>query len=58
MGLPPLPERFISLPAFLQAIILVILALESAVGLVANGTQGVLLVFLLVSVEGVCGGLA
>ncbi|KAG6857514.1 hypothetical protein H0H87_002139 [Tephrocybe sp. NHM501043] len=34
LGIPPLPARLLSLPAVLQAVILVILAFESAVGLV------------------------
>ncbi|EIN10244.1 batten's disease protein Cln3 [Punctularia strigosozonata HHB-11173 SS5] len=58
MGLPPLPGWLISAPAVIQAFILLALTLESALGLAGNDTQGVLLVFVLISVEGICGGLA
>lgn len=48
------------LPAIIQAIILLTLTFESAVGLFDGGgeTWSVLLVFVLISIEGICGGLA
>ncbi|KJA25225.1 hypothetical protein HYPSUDRAFT_37699 [Hypholoma sublateritium FD-334 SS-4] len=60
LGLPPLPARLLPLPAVLQFMILAILGYESAVGffsLEAESTN-VFFVFLLVCVEGICGGLA
>lgn len=60
LGMPPLPARFLSLPAIVQFIILCTLALESGVGLVPEDWEGLafLLVFMLIGVEGICGGLA
>ncbi|KAF9463263.1 batten's disease protein Cln3 [Collybia nuda] len=60
IGLPPLPARLLSLPAFVQAAILLSLAFESAVGFFPTESNGlsIMLVFFLVSLEGVCGGLA
>ncbi|EIW54652.1 batten's disease protein Cln3 [Trametes versicolor FP-101664 SS1] len=60
LGLPPLPGRLLSLPAFVQGAILCTLAFESAVGIFGDAHEGVsfALVFLLICVEGVCGGLA
>lgn len=60
LGLPPLPARLLPLPAVLQFVILATLAYESAVGFfsVEAESANVLFVFLLVCVEGVCGGLA
>ncbi|KAK7682670.1 hypothetical protein QCA50_014053 [Cerrena zonata] len=59
-GLPPLPARFLPLPAVLQAAVLTVLALESALGIFDGTSQGFsfTLVFLLISIEGICGGLA
>ncbi|KAL1948617.1 hypothetical protein VTO73DRAFT_10423 [Trametes versicolor] len=60
LGLPPLPGRLLSLPAIIQGAILCTLAFESAVGIFGDAHEGVsfALVFLLICVEGVCGGLA
>jgi battenin len=64
LGLPPLPKRLLSLPAFIQALMLVILALESAFGIFEGGTKGTQMgmsfwvVCACIIVEGVCGGLA
>ncbi|KAF4579553.1 Protein BTN [Pleurotus pulmonarius] len=60
MGLPPLPQRLLPLPAIVQGIILLILATEAAVGFFPDDSEGlsVLMVFVLVCVEGICGGLA
>ncbi|KAJ2915730.1 hypothetical protein MD484_g4663, partial [Candolleomyces efflorescens] len=64
MGLPPLPERLLPLPAIIQGMILATLAYESAVGFFPGGspdaseTKNVFFVFLLVCLEGICGGLA
>ncbi len=66
LGLPAIPERLLPLPAIIQSVILVLLVVESARGLVGpgDGSDGtmdgmsIMLVFLLISVEGICGGLA
>jgi battenin len=63
LGLPALPTRLLSLPAITQAVILLILALESAVGIfdgsnASDGVGGIVVVFFLISLEGICGGLA
>ncbi|KAI0089419.1 batten's disease protein Cln3 [Irpex rosettiformis] len=60
IGLPPLPEKLLSIPAFAQAFILTLLAIESAVGIFSEDSQGLSFsfVFLLISIEGICGGLA
>ncbi|RDX52007.1 batten's disease protein Cln3 [Lentinus brumalis] len=60
LGLPPLPGRLLSLPAIVQGFILTILAFESAVGIFGDENEGMsfAFVFLLVSIEGICGGLA
>ncbi|KAH9834839.1 batten's disease protein Cln3 [Rhodofomes roseus] len=62
LGLPPLPAALLSVPAIVQAFVLLILALESAVGLFDGGRDGGALafglVFGLISIEGICGGLA
>jgi battenin len=62
-GIPALPTRLLSLPAIIQAVILLTLALESAVGIfdgsnANDGIGGIVAVFLLISLEGICGGLA
>jgi battenin len=69
-GLPPIPSRLLPLPAIIQLCVLIILGFESAMGLfesggsvvnqVADGWEGtsVAVVFLLISLEGICGGLA
>ena len=60
LGLPPLPGRLLSAPAILQGFILTTLAFESAVGIFGDEHEGLsfALVFLLISIEGICGGLA
>ncbi|GJE93453.1 batten's disease protein Cln3 [Phanerochaete sordida] len=60
LGFPPLPPRLLSLPAFVQAGILTILAVESAAGIFGDDSEALSfsLVFLLISLEGFCGGLA
>ncbi|EJD51881.1 batten's disease protein Cln3 [Auricularia subglabra TFB-10046 SS5] len=59
LGIPPLPDKLLSLPAIVQAVILLVLALESGVGLFgAAADAAVPLIFLLISLEGICGGLA
>jgi len=59
-GLPPLPARLLSLPATVQAVILLFLATESGVGIFSDSSEGLAIgtVFLLISIEGICGGLA
>ncbi|PPQ92197.1 hypothetical protein CVT25_008971 [Psilocybe cyanescens] len=59
-GLPALPARLLPLPAFIQFGILLILAYESAVGFFGDERESmsVFLVFMLISLEGICGGLA
>ncbi|KAH8102175.1 batten's disease protein Cln3 [Cristinia sonorae] len=60
LGIPPLPRRLLPLPAIIQAVILTILMYESAVGIFGDGSEGLsfALVFFLISLEGICGGLA
>ncbi|KAH9848813.1 batten's disease protein Cln3 [Lenzites betulinus] len=60
LGLPPLPGRLLPLPAIVQGVILCTLAYESAAGIFGDAHAGIsfALVFLLICVEGVCGGLA
>ncbi|GJJ14746.1 hypothetical protein Clacol_009013 [Clathrus columnatus] len=57
---PPLPSKLLPLPAIIQAIIFVMLATESAVGIFDTGSEEFtfFIVFSLISVEGICGGLA
>jgi len=56
-GLPPLPASMLSLPAIVQAGILLTLIYESAYGLFPQ-TMAIPVIFLLISIEGICGGLA
>ncbi|KAG6333470.1 hypothetical protein ID866_5619 [Astraeus odoratus] len=60
LGIPPLPTRLLPLPAVVQLMILITLAYESAVGIFAEDHEGwsILFVFILISIEGICGGLA
>ncbi|KAJ7628685.1 batten's disease protein Cln3 [Roridomyces roridus] len=61
IGIPPLPMRLLSLPAIIQAVILVTLAVESAVGIFPSDLDeawSIVTVFLLISLEGICGGSA
>ncbi|KAF9525288.1 batten's disease protein Cln3 [Crepidotus variabilis] len=66
-GLPALPERLLALPAVLQGMILILLSYESAVGVFGPGdgknkvekdTMSIVFVFMLIALEGICGGLA
>ncbi|KAF8153103.1 batten's disease protein Cln3 [Crassisporium funariophilum] len=60
LGLPALPARLLPLPAIVQFGILLALTYESAVGFFGDdsGALSIFLVFALISLEGVCGGLA
>ncbi|KAF8452454.1 batten's disease protein Cln3 [Boletus edulis BED1] len=60
LGIPPLPETFLSFPAVAQFLILVTLMYESAVGIFSEDhpSTSIIFVFLLISIEGICGGLA
>ncbi|KAJ7594209.1 batten's disease protein Cln3 [Mycena floridula] len=60
IGIPALPSRFLPLPAILQGLIFLALAYESAVGFFSEESPGLsfAIVFLLISLEGICGGLA
>ncbi|THH28989.1 hypothetical protein EUX98_g5197 [Antrodiella citrinella] len=60
LGMPPIPRRLLPVPAAVQAVILTILIIESAVGIFGDENEGLsfTLVFLLISLEGICGGLA
>ncbi|KAI0353972.1 batten's disease protein Cln3 [Trametes cingulata] len=60
LGIPPLPGRLLSMPAIVQGVILSTLAYESAVGIFGDANEGwsFAFVFLLIAVEGICGGLA
>ncbi|KAF8178080.1 batten's disease protein Cln3 [Mycena galopus ATCC 62051] len=65
IGIPPLPPSLLPLPAIIQAGILLALAFESAVGIFPSGpgfadseAWSITVVFLLISLEGICGGSA
>ncbi|KAF8639182.1 hypothetical protein AX17_001668 [Amanita inopinata Kibby_2008] len=60
IGIPPLPVQLLPLPAMIQAGILVALALESAIGFYSSEAENfsIAMVFILISLEGICGGLA
>ncbi|KAI6018333.1 batten's disease protein Cln3 [Pisolithus marmoratus] len=60
IGIPPIPVRLLSLPAVVQLAILITLAYESAFGIFSEDHEGrsIAFVFVLVSIEGICGGLA
>ncbi|KAI9458512.1 batten's disease protein Cln3, partial [Boletus coccyginus] len=60
LGIPPLPEKLLPLPAVTQFLILVTLICESAFGIFSDDhpTSSIMFVFLLISIEGICGGLA
>jgi len=60
VGLPPLPASLLPLPAIIQAFILASLAFESAYGFLPEHSPQYTLpvIFLLIALEGVCGGLA
>ncbi|KAF9450791.1 batten's disease protein Cln3 [Macrolepiota fuliginosa MF-IS2] len=59
-GLPALPTRLLPLPAILQSFILFLLTIESAFGLFSKDSEAlnIFFVFVLISIEGICGGLA
>ncbi|VDB87170.1 unnamed protein product [Peniophora sp. CBMAI 1063] len=60
LGLPPLPARLLYLPAAIQAMILAILAVESATGFIPDSSEGlaIIMCFILIAIEGFCGGSA
>ncbi|KAI6015043.1 batten's disease protein Cln3 [Pisolithus orientalis] len=60
LGIPPIPIRLLPLPAIVQLAILITLTYESAFGIFSGDHEGrsIALIFILVSIEGVCGGLA
>ncbi|PFH53474.1 hypothetical protein AMATHDRAFT_54557 [Amanita thiersii Skay4041] len=60
IGIPPLPRRLLPLPSIVQAGILLTVAFESGVGFYPAEAEGLSIatVFLLISLEGICGGLA
>ncbi|KAJ7481736.1 batten's disease protein Cln3 [Mycena latifolia] len=61
IGIPPLPARLLPLPAILQAGILLALTFESAVGWFPTDVDeawSIAMVFVLISLEGICGGSA
>jgi battenin len=70
LGIPAFPSRYLSVPAIIQLAVLIILGLESATGLFESGSgvvnpdtdrwegASVATVFFLVTIEGICGGLA
>lgn len=61
VGLPALPTSLLWIPAMVQSGVLLTLALESAIGIFPeenDPTLTISLVFMLIAVEGVCGGLA
>ncbi|KAH9956927.1 batten's disease protein Cln3 [Russula dissimulans] len=57
IGLPALPTRAIPIPSIIQGFLLFTLAMESAFGYFPESLAPGL-VFLLISVEGICGGLS
>ncbi|TFK53001.1 batten's disease protein Cln3 [Heliocybe sulcata] len=58
-GIPPLPRRLLPLPSIIQFFILVTLGLEAAKGIFGDSEgRSVAFVFSLISLEGICGGLA
>lgn len=70
LGIPAFPSKYLPLPAVIQLGVLIILGLESATGLFESGSgivnpdtdlwegASVAIVFFLVTIEGICGGLA
>ncbi|KAG1737553.1 batten's disease protein Cln3 [Suillus paluster] len=60
LGLKTLPAHLLPAPAIIQFVILLILVLESSVGLLPEdrAAGSIFLVFVLISIEGICGGLA
>ncbi|KAI6112369.1 batten's disease protein Cln3 [Pisolithus thermaeus] len=60
LGIPPVPVRLLPLPAVVQFAILITLAYESAFGIFSEDYEGrsIVFVFVLISIEGICGGLS
>jgi len=60
LGLPALPARLLSAPAIIQMVILLMLMYESGRGIFSADAEGASFsfVFLLITIEGFCGGLA
>ncbi|KAJ4490376.1 batten's disease protein Cln3 [Lentinula aciculospora] len=60
IGIPPLPPNLLPLPSVLQGFILLLLAFESSIGFYGEEAEGLSIttVFILISLEGICGGLA
>ncbi|KAI6020128.1 hypothetical protein PISMIDRAFT_206038 [Pisolithus microcarpus 441] len=60
LGIPPMSIRLLPLPAIAQLAILITLACESAFGIFSEDHEGrsIAFVFVLISIEGICGGLA
>ncbi|EAU83977.1 BTN1 [Coprinopsis cinerea okayama7 len=61
LGIPALPARFLALPSIVQGILFVTLTYEAAVGFFPpqeDETRSITFVFLLICLEGICGGLA
>jgi len=60
LDFPPLPEKLLPVPAVIQLDILLTLVCERAIGNFGDSSEGAsfYLAFLLVSIEGICGGLA
>ncbi|KAJ7057155.1 batten's disease protein Cln3 [Mycena amicta] len=61
IGVPPLPARLLSLPAIIQFGIFLTLTFESALGVFPSDSDeawSIVFVFLLISLEGICGGSA
>lgn len=60
LGVPALPARLMSLPAIIQFIVFLALTYESAIGIFGDESESlsIFFVFTLISLEGLCGGLA
>jgi battenin len=60
MGIAPLPTSLLPLPAIFQGFIFLALTFESAVGFYSDASEGasIATVFILITIEGICGGLA
>ncbi|KAG6849848.1 hypothetical protein H0H93_004342 [Arthromyces matolae] len=60
LGFPPLPSRLLALPAIIQGFLFLILSYEAGVGIYneSSSAASIFTVFVLITIEGVCGGLA
>ncbi|KIY68113.1 batten's disease protein Cln3 [Cylindrobasidium torrendii FP15055 ss-10] len=60
LGIPPLPPRLLPLPSIVQGFILMTLVHEARTGFFTQASEvhSIVFVFCLVSLEGICGGLA